>query len=148
MEKTIDNKDIRWLQRYANYQRAVKRITEVTNSGRKVHDLSELELEGLIQRFEYTFELAWKVMQDLLKYKGYEFQQGPNGTLRQALDDGLISDHDGWRRMAMARITTSHTYNEGEAMEVATYIYESFAPLLEELDKKLAEERRSMEEGL
>lgn len=143
-----NSQDIRWLQRYSNYQRAVKRITQVTNSGRTVHDLSDLELEGLIQRFEYTFELAWKVMQDLLKYKGYEFQQGPNGTLRQALDDGLIRDHDGWRRMAMARITTSHTYDEGEALEVASQIYESFAPLLEELDMKLAEEQRSMEESL
>lgn len=141
-------KDIRWLQRYANYQRAVRRITEVTASGRGTNDLSELEIEGLIQRFEYTFELAWKVMQDLLKYKGYEFQQGPNGTLRQALDDGLITDHDGWRRMAMARITTSHTYNESEAMEVAKHIYESFAPLLEELDKKLSEERQRMEEEI
>lgn len=143
-----NNQDIRWLQRYANYQRAVRRILEVTTSGRNVKDLSELELEGLIQRFEYTFELAWKVMQDLLKYKGYEFQQGPNGTLRQALDDGLITDHDGWRRMAMARITTSHTYNEGEVMEVAKRIYESFAPLLEELDKKLSEERQRMEEEI
>lgn len=143
-----NNQDIRWLQRYANYQRAVRRIIEVTASGRGANDLSELEIEGLIQRFEYTFELAWKVMQDLLKYKGYVFQQGPNGTLRQALDDGLITDHDGWRRMAMARITTSHTYNEGEVMEVAKRIYESFAPLLEELDKKLSEERQRMEEEI
>lgn len=143
-----NNQDIRWIHRYDNYHRAVKRITDVTDSGRNVKDLSELELEGLIQRFEYTFELAWKVMQDLLKYKGYEFQQGPNGTLRQALADGLITDHDGWRRMAMARITTSHTYNEVEVMEVAKRIYESFAPLLEELEKKLSDERQRMEEEI
>lgn len=119
---------------------------EITESGRGADDLSELEQEGLIQRFEYTFELAWKVMQDLLKHKGYEFQQGPNGTLRQAFEDGLLSDHDGWRRMGMARITTSHTYNEGEAAEVVHRIYESFAPLLSELDRRLEAERES-EEG-
>lgn len=139
--------DIRWMQRYDNYHRACKRILEVTESGIEPGKLSELEMEGLIQRFEYTFELGWKVLQDLLKYKGYEFMQGPNGTLKKAFEDGLIENHDGWRRMAMARVTTSHTYNEGEAEEVARQIYESFAPLLKELDDKLAKEKARMEES-
>lgn len=139
--------DIRWMQRYDNYHRACKRILEVTESGIEPGKLSELEMEGLIQRFEYTFELGWKVLQDLLKYKGYEFMQGPNGTLRKAFEDGLIENHDGWRRMAMARVTTSHTYNEGEAEEVARQIYESFAPLLKELDDKLAKEKVRIEES-
>ncbi len=139
--------DIRWMQRYDNYHRACKRILEVTESGIEPEKLSELEMEGLIQRFEYTFELGWKVLQDLLKYKGYEFMQGPNGTLKKAFEDGLIENHDGWRRMAMARVTTSHTYNEGEAEEVARQIYESFAPLLKELDDKLAKEKVRIEES-
>ncbi len=139
--------DIRWMQRYDNYHRACKRILEVTESGIEPGKLSELEMEGLIQRFEYTFELGWKVLQDLLKYKGYEFMQGPNGTLKKAFEDGLIENHDGWRRMAMARVTTSHTYNEGEAEEVARQIYESFAPLLKELDDKLAKEKARIEES-
>ena len=103
--------------------------------------LSELEREGLIQRFEYTYELAWKPLQDLLKYKGYEFMQGPNGTLRQAFEDGLVVNHDGWRRMAQARVTTSHTYNEGDAMDIARQIYDEFAALLQQLDVRLNEER-------
>ena len=139
--------DIRWMQRYDNYHRACKRILEVTESGIDPGKLSELEMEGLIQRFEYTFELGWKVLQDLLKYKGYEYMQGPNGTLKKAFEDGLIENHDGWRRMAMARVTTSHTYNEGEAEEVARQIYESFAPLLKELDDKLAKEKARIEES-
>ena len=49
-------------------------------------DLSELEIEGLVQRFEYTFELAWKVLQDLLIFKGYEFMLGPNGTMKMAFE--------------------------------------------------------------
>lgn len=133
--------DIRWLQRYDNYHRACKRVLDVTESGNTPEDLSELEKEGLIQRFEYTFELAWKVLQDLLKYKGYDFMQGPNGTLRQAFEDGLIASHEDWRRMAMARVTTSHTYNEGEVTEVVREIYEKFAPLLKELDERLCNER-------
>lgn len=139
--------DIRWIQRYNNYHRACGRILSVTESGIKPGDLSELEMEGLIQRFEYTFELAWKVLQDLLKYKGYEFMQGPNGTLKKAFEDGMISDHDGWRRMAAARVTTSHTYNEGEAEEVVKLIFDAFSPLLKDLDDKLATEKDELENG-
>ena len=133
--------DIRWLQRYDNFHRAYLRIEEVTGSGRTTDDLSELEMEGLIQRFEYTFELGWKVLQDLLKYKGYEFVQGPNGTLQKAFEDGLIADHDGWRRMAKARVTTSHTYNEGDAEEIVHAIFNEYAALLGQLDSRLAKEK-------
>lgn len=137
--------DIRWIQRYDSFHRANKRILEITESSRKLEDLSELEMEGLIQRFEYTYELAWKVLQDLLKYKGYEFVQGPNGTLQQAFEDGMITDHDGWRRMAKARVTTSHVYNEGDAMEVADNIYNDYSHLLKQLDIKLNMEKQRLE---
>lgn len=130
--------DIRWPLRYDNFHKAVSRILEVTDNGLAADDLSELEAEGLIQRFEYTYELVWKVLQDLLKYKGYEFMLGPNGTLREAIEDGLITDQDGWRRMSQARVTTAHAYNEAEAAEVVQRIFDTFAPLLKELDKKLA----------
>lgn len=62
--------------------------------------------------------LAWKVMQDLLEYKGYEFMRGPNGTLREAFTDGLIDDHDAWRQMAKDRTLMSHTYDEQDAQRV------------------------------
>lgn len=137
--------DIRWLQRYDSFHRANKRIQDITESDKKADDLSELEMEGLIQRFEYTFELGWKVLQDLLKYKGYEFVQGPNGTLQKAFEDGLIADHDGWRRMAKARVTTSHTYNEGDAIEIVRNIYDEYSHLLQRLDDKLNEEKLRLE---
>jgi len=129
--------DIRWLQRYSNYHKACQRLIEVTESGITVDDLSELEQEGLVQRFEYTFELSWKVMQDLLIYKGYEFMTGPNGTLKMALEDGLISDHDGWRQMAKSRNTLSHVYDEDEATAIVGLIFTQYAPLLKALDEKL-----------
>lgn len=135
------NMDIRWIQRFDNFHKACQRVLDITESDRHVDELSDLEMEGLVQRFEYTFELAWKVLQDLLKYKGYEFVQGPNGTLAQALEDGMISDHDGWRQMARARNTTAHTYNEEDVKEVAYDIYDKYAFLLKELDLKLEKEK-------
>lgn len=131
--------DIRWQQRYANYHKACQRLIAVTESGMTVEDLSELEQEGIVQRFEYTFELSWKVMQDLLTYKGYEFMSGPNGTMKMAFEDGLISDHDGWRQMAKSRNTLSHVYDEEEAEAIVRLIFSQYAPLLKALDEKLSQ---------
>lgn len=131
--------DIRWIQRYANYHKACTRLLEVTEADRFLDDLSELEMEGLVQRFEYTFELAWKVLQDLLIYKGYDFMLGPNGTMKMAFEDGLITDHDGWRRMAKSRNTLSHVYDESEALPIVHLIYSDYAPLLKQLDESLGE---------
>ena len=130
-------KDIRWIQRYANFHKACGRLLEVTEADRFLEDLSELEVEGLVQRFEYTFELSWKVLQDLLIYKGYEFMLGPNGTLKMAFEDGLIADHDGWRRMAKSRNTLSHVYDEAEVLSIVRMIYSDYAPLLKQLDGDL-----------
>ena len=131
-----EQNDIRWEQRYDNYHKACARLTEVTDS-RVMASLSFLEKEGLIQRFEYTIELAWKVLQDLLLFKGYEFMTGPNGTLKMAFEDGLIANHDAWRRMMKARNMMSHTYNEEDADEVVAMIYHEFAALLKRLDEEL-----------
>ena len=129
--------DIRWIQRYANFHKACRRLLDVTEADRFIEDLSVLELEGLVKRFGYTFELAWKVMQDLLVYKGYEFMQGPNGTMKMAFEDGLISNHDGWRKMAKSRNTLSHVYDEAEVIPLVRLIYSDYAPLLKQLDNTL-----------
>ena len=133
----MENQDIRWKQRFDNYHRACVKIREVVDSQRGLETYSELEQEGLIQRFEYTYELAWKVMQDYLVYKGYTFTSGPNGTLQMAFEDGLIAHHDAWRRMELARNATSHIYNEAEAFEIAKSVLTEYAFLLIELDDKL-----------
>lgn len=137
----MENKqDIRWIQRYSSFHKALRRILDVTDSEKTPENLSELEKEGLVQRFEYTFELAWKVLQDFLNYKGYEGVTGPNPVLQKAFEDGIITDHDGWRKMLKARNTTSHTYNEGEALSIVECIYNDYAPLFKKLDKRLSNE--------
>lgn len=129
--------DIRWIQRYDNYHKACQRLLEVTESGLSIDDLSELEQEGLVQRFEYTFELAWKTLQDLMIYKGYEFMLGPNGTMKMAFEDGTLTDQDGWRKMAKSRNTLSHVYDDEEARAITLLIFSEYAPLLKKLDDKL-----------
>ena len=62
---------------------------------------------------------------------------GPNGTIKKAFEDGLIVDHDGWRKMAKSRNTLSHVYDEEEVMPIIKLIYSDYAPLLKQLDEKL-----------
>lgn len=82
--------DIRREQRFMNYKKALARLQAV--QANELPSLSELEKEGLIQRFEYTYELAWKTLQDFLRYIGYIDFAGPNATLSRL--------HYGRRRLA------------------------------------------------
>ena len=137
-----DNNDVRWLQRYDSFRKALDRLESVTLSGRHPSDLSELEKSGLVQWFEFTYELAWKVMQDLLEFKGYEFMRGPNGTLHEAFADCLIDDNDTWRRMAKDRTLMSHTYDEQDALRVVELIFKDYTPVLHKLSETLASQRQ------
>src|ERR1700742_2908305 len=91
----MENTDTLWVQRFSNFKKALAKLEEVATR-KDVGDLSDLEKEGMIQRFEYTFELAWKTLQDLLEYKGYRDIAGPNPVLAQALKDGYINDEKLW----------------------------------------------------
>ena len=136
----MDSTDIRWIQRFSNYKKALAKLEQVVTD-KDLDDLSELEKEGLIQRFEYTFELAWKTLQDLLEYKGYRDIAGPNPVLEQALKDGYLQNEKGWRNMKKSRELTSHTYNSKTAEDIAEDIVEEYYNLLKALEKRLEEER-------
>lgn len=128
--------DTRWRQRYANFQKALLQLDKAVD----MDEYTDLEREGLIQRFEYTIELAWKTLQDLLGSKGYEDVKGPKPVIRQAFKDGYILDGDGWLEMWDGRLLSSHTYDEDTAIDLAEKITSKFYYLLDDLDKRLAKE--------
>jgi nucleotidyltransferase substrate binding protein (TIGR01987 family) len=142
----MQDQDIRWLQRFANFNKALAKLAEVFEE--REDDLSELEQEGMIQRFEYTFELAWKTLQDLLRYKGYLDIAGSNPVLEQALKDGYLTDAEGWKAMKKSRELTSHTYNSETAEEIADSIRFSYYKLLVDLAKRLGAERGAQQTSL
>ena len=82
----MKNQDIRWKQRFDNFRQAYLRLQEARNTP----NLNELERNGLIQRFEFTIELAWKVMKDFLEDKGFAFKPSPKDTFRQAQEAKYI----------------------------------------------------------
>jgi len=139
--------DIRWQQRFDNYKKALNKLAEVADKP-TLDELSDLEKEGLIQRFEYTFELAWKTLQDLLKDKGYLDIAGPNASLTQALTDGYITDADGWRKMKKSRELTSHVYDEETANNIANDIVEIYYHLLAALAVRLEKETDNAQSNL
>jgi len=129
-------KDIRWEQRFSNLKKAFQKLEEAVERD----FLSELEKEGLIQRFEYTYELAWKTLQDLLEAKGYLDIKGPLPVLQQAFQDGFITRGDDWMRLKKSRESTSHTYNKEIAEEIVQNITRVYYQLFKELIARLEQE--------
>ncbi len=128
--------ETRWRQRFSNFQKALLQLEEAV----EMEEYSKLERQGLIQCFEYTIELAWKTLQDILQARGYEVA-GPKPVMKQAFQDGWIVDGEGWNDMLDSRQLTSHTYDEETAIKVAYDIREKYFPLLHDLDKRLSQEK-------
>ncbi len=83
----MKNKDVRWKQRFQNFERAFLRLKEAI----ELENPNELERNGIVQRFEFTLDFSWKVMKDYLEEKGFNFKPSPKDTFRQAQESGLIN---------------------------------------------------------
>lgn len=102
-------------------------------------DLNELERQGLIKAFEFTYELAWTTLKDFLIEKGYTDLIGSKDTLRQAFQVGLISDGDIWMEMVKSRNLTAHTYNQDTAESIEEDVINQYYSLFKQLITKLEE---------
>ena len=124
--------DIRWIQRLDNYEKSVKRLeSAVALLKRNVlygDDMDNLLKEGLIQRYEYTQELAWKLMKDYEEFQGYTDIQGSRDAIRKALAMGLVSD-GAWMETIASRNITSHCYDEAEFNAIFSKIVTTYVPL-------------------
>lgn len=122
--------DIRWHQRLANYSRALVQLQKAV-ALRQTRELSELEQQGLIQAFECTHELAWKVMKDYFVYQGNTSITGSRDAVREAFAVQLIADGQGWMDMIKSRNQSSHTYNPETADAVMKDVVVRYATLFE-----------------
>jgi nucleotidyltransferase substrate binding protein (TIGR01987 family) len=103
--------DVRWKQRFENFERAFILLRSALED-RTPEQFSDLELEGLIQRFEYTFELAWKTLKDRLEQAGVVLPQiTPAAVIKAAFAAKLIEDGQTWIDMLKHRNLMSHTYD-------------------------------------
>ncbi len=104
--------DTRWKQRFQNFERAFL-LLKSTFKDKPLSEMSDLEKEGVVQRFEYTFELAWKTIKDYLEYTGIVLEQiTPRQVIKQAFAAKIITDGTQWIEMLGHRNLMSHTYNK------------------------------------
>jgi nucleotidyltransferase substrate binding protein (TIGR01987 family) len=127
------HQDIRWEQRFTSFEKALSQLKKFVDKG----DLSELEEQGAIQSFEYTYELAWNVMKDFLEYQGQTDIYGSRDAIRKSFQLGLIEDGEKWMDAYVSRTKTSHTYNEETAREIVDAILTTYYPLFQALENKM-----------
>ncbi|GIV26232.1 MAG: nucleotidyltransferase [Bacteroidia bacterium] len=125
------NKDIRCVQRFSNFKKAFSKLENIVLQIQQKQSESSIEdivKEGVIQRFEYTHELAWNVMKDFLEEKGKNEIYGSKDATREAFESGLITNGEVWMDMIRSRNQTSHTYNETTADSIFFKIINEYYP--------------------
>ena len=113
--------------------KATERLKEALNEKE-----TEIAIDGTLHRFEFTFELAWKTMKDLMEYNGIiETTGSPREVLRIAFQHGLIEDGETWIDMMLDRNKLSHLYDEETSRKIYKDIKEKYIVLIEKLNEEL-----------
>jgi nucleotidyltransferase substrate binding protein (TIGR01987 family) len=145
MKVMVDKKeDIPWHQRFLSLKKAFNQLERFIAE----EELNEMEEQGLIKAFEYTYELSWKTLQDLLKEKGYNDILGPKPVIEQSFQDGYIIKGKEWLKMHSSRNLTTHSYDKETADEIVLQIRENYFGLFKELQIKLEEELTGKQKSL
>ena len=137
----------RWVQRFGNFDGALMLLREgidvIGQPG--AHPMLR---EGLIQRFEFTFELAWKTLKDFLEFRKVTLdRRGPADVLKMAFATGYIAQGQTWLDALDARNEMSHVYRRQAFERVVGDIRDRFWPAIEELHEMLLTERIKLDGG-
>ncbi len=127
------DQDIRWEQRFANFKKALFQLQRFIDK----EELSDLEEQGMIKSFEYTYELAWNVIKDYYVFQSETGIQGSRDAFRIAFNRGLVSQGESWMKMVEDRIQTVHTYNEETARKISDAILQDYFKLFSNLHDTL-----------
>ena len=124
--------EIRWKQRFQNFTKSVLLLKEVQSL--KLDELSLLEKEGIIQRFEFTLELAWKTLKDKMEFDGLILDKiSPKVVVKEAYKAKYIDNVDVWLKMIDDRNLLSHTYDFETFDKVIPVIQKEYANTINEL---------------
>jgi nucleotidyltransferase substrate binding protein, HI0074 family len=127
-----EQKQIRWKQRYQNFEKAFR----VLDKTMQIEAPSEIEIMAIIQAFELTFELSWKMMKDYLESEGFA-PKSPRETIKQAFQVELFGDAHVWMDALKDRNLTVHTYDEVFAQEMNDKIKNNYYPAIRDLYLKM-----------
>lgn len=125
----------RFEERRREFSNAVQRLKEALEEKE-----TDIVIDGVLHRFEFTFELAWKTMKDYLEYVGVIEKTGsPREIIKSAFEYGMIEDGESWINMMLARNSLSHLYDEEKSREVYKNIKNIYFELLNKLKNKFNE---------
>ena len=126
--------EIRWMQRQENFSAALRQLDEACEQA----SYSDLERSGLVQTFMFSYELAWKVLKDLLFYEGYDLNS-PREVIRQAFVSGYLDEDDceAFLDALGKRNALSHVYRKEMALEAEALIKRHYHPMLRRLHATL-----------
>ena len=124
------------LQKVENYHHALDQLEKAIAIYEK-NTADSLYRDGLIQRFEFTCELAWKTTREFLLDQGFTELNSPKATMRKAFSYGLIDDEQAWIALLNARNQTSHIYDDATAQEIYSQIESEFVSLFDKLIEQL-----------
>lgn len=122
---------IRAKEIYGDYKKALKRLGEALKESP-----AGIAVDGTIQRFEFTFELAWKLAKAILVYQGVDAQM-PRSVIKESFKVGVIEDGEGWIDMLEDRNKTAHIYNEKQARRIYKKIKKGHFKLLSTFEKNI-----------
>ena len=132
--------DIRWIQRLENFRKALERLNEaatiIASNLQLGTEVTDLLREGLIQRFEYTHELAWNVMKDYAEYQGNTEIRGSRDAIRWALQNGLADDK-AWMKSIEDRNLSSHDYDRPTADAIFSKVIGTYLPLFNRFEQTM-----------
>ena len=135
---------LRWLERFEKFKKALGQLKSAKELYEQ-RELTELEKQGFIQVFEYTFDLSWNLIRDYFIYQGITEIRGSRDAFRLAFKYGIVEDGELWMEMIQARNLTSHTYDEKMAEELLGEIIRRYYPAFERLRSKFEDIRKSYE---
>jgi len=124
----MTHSDIRWQQRLHSFNDALTHLTQAIELQQQ-RPLSNLEKQGFVKAFEFTHELAWKVMKDYFIYQGMTNITGSRDATREAFQNHLITDGEHWMEMIKTRNKAVHTYEEATVNDVIKKSTDSYHPL-------------------
>jgi nucleotidyltransferase substrate binding protein (TIGR01987 family) len=109
----------------------VRALSKLHESLSRDPEKDDIVIDATIQRFEFTYELSWKLMKSYLEYNGLTDISSPRSTIKAAFKEGIITEGELWLKMLEDRNRTSHTYDEATALDIYNNIKNKYITLLD-----------------
>ena len=126
----MNHQEVRWQQRFQNFNKTMTHLEQAL----QIKNPDWLQKAGMIQLFEMSVELAWKMLKDFLEEQGFQDVKSPKASIKKAFEIGIIAQGHEWMRLLEDRNLTVHTYDETKTDEVYQLIEKKYFPMLKELE--------------